>query len=614
MTAIVLNSFGGMMPRYGDQLIPQDAASEVENALLLSGELRGLHARAAVADLRDTAFDIGRVYRIPVAGGDDEWVSFADETVDMVKGPLVNDAFDRYYITSENDVPRMNTRQRLIDGDPSYYLGCPGPGTPPTVAPQAGGITVTRAYTYTFVSAYGEESQPAPATIATGDEGGTWAITGMETTAPVPSAERNITHKNIYRTVTANNGIAEYHFVAQVDLATADYFDVTPTADVSVNSILLSEDWAPPPSDLQGIIVHPNGFLVGFTGRDIYFSEPYLPHAWPTQYILSTEDPIVGLGIFGTTIVITTRGFPYTSNGIRPDGISFTKAQTPEPCISTRRGIVSMPFGVYYPSDNGLVLVSAAGFINATQSLLTKDEWQNDYSPNFLRAARWQSQYVAFFNETSGFMFAPEEQKAAFVEIGNAVFNHQVFQEDALSGDVLLVDDNVVYTWNPPYGLPEQYKWVSKEIITAEPVNFGAFKVEFDGQFEVDQRLLDELLANNVLRFPYPLNPLGFNALNLVRKVETIPGYTPPPPTRQTSQAQHKSPLFTGIDDTEYEGSLILRLYADDELIYAIDVTDEELYRLPSGYKSKRWKVELQGNVNVKSVKIAETGKELATV
>ena len=160
MTYIGLRRFGGMTPRYGKQALPDLAAEKAENCLLLSGELRGLNGLQKVVDLRDRPYTIRRVYRALYSTGGSEWVTFDDPTIDMVKGPLINDAYDRYYYTSELDKPRYNTLLRLKDDLPGYLLGIPRPTTPPTVTADGSGIgeqDVTRAYVYSFVSAFGEE-------------------------------------------------------------------------------------------------------------------------------------------------------------------------------------------------------------------------------------------------------------------------------------------------------------------------------------------------------------------------------------------------------------------------------------------------------------------------
>lgn len=644
MTNLVLSQFGGMMPRYGVQTLQPTSASFVENALLLSGELRGIHSQQRVIDLRDVPYPIARAYRAQYSEGGAEWITFPDETVDMVKGPLVNDAFDRYYITSEVDAPRMNTLPRLANGDPSYLLGVPVPFNAPIVSPDGSGdanTDVTRAYVYTFVSVYGEEGAPSEAGIATGKDDDVWVITNLSTTVP-DASERNITTKNIYRTITAAGGGVAYHYVDTIPLAQDSYNDSLSTDFVGSNSVLNSFNHEPPPPDLIGIVTHPNGFFAGFTGRDIYFSKPYLPHAWPVEYVLSTTDPIKGLGVFGSSIVVVTDGFPFLATGARPDGITFTKAHTAEPCLSGRRGIVSMPFGVYYPSDDGLFLIGPGGFQLATSVLITKQEWQRDFSPWSLRAVRWQNQYVGFYDFENGLMFDPSEPNAALVRLGG-VWSHSVIQQDPFSGAVWQIRDNIVYEWNPAFGVPTTYTWVSKEFVTPKPVNFGACKFEAgliglppEGGIPppsgtpIPPETGEDAVAFNNYRIQFPLNPLNFGALGVVRKTTTLPGFVPPVPVLpETSQPFHKGPLFrlgevvapSASFHTEEHSEppqaltlpieLHFRMYADGQLVYSQQILDEGVYRLPHGYKGKRYQFEFIGTMALKSFKIAETGMEL---
>lgn len=50
MTRIAIQEFGGMQPRIGNEFLPTEAASEAENCLLLSGELRPLHVSSLLAN------------------------------------------------------------------------------------------------------------------------------------------------------------------------------------------------------------------------------------------------------------------------------------------------------------------------------------------------------------------------------------------------------------------------------------------------------------------------------------------------------------------------------------------------------------------------------------
>lgn len=661
MTNIKLQQFGGMVPRMGQQLLNNENAEYAENALLLSGELRGINGQQLVVDLRHIQYTIQRVYRALYRTGASEWVTFPDPTIDFVKGPLVNDLYDRYYWTSESGPPMMNTLARIANGDDPFLLGVPRPTSPPIVAPQndgtEGAVEVSRAYVYTFVTAYGEESAPSDATVATGQDDGSWIISNMSTTVPEEEL-RNVQTKQVYRTVTSAAGGVAYHFVAELPLGQSDFTDTRDTDIVAAERTLESQKYNPPPTDLIGLMAHPNGFLVGFNGRDIHFSEPYRPHAWPVDYVLSTTDPIKGLGVFMQSIAVCTSGFPYIASGTRPDGITFTKAQTPEPCLSDRRGIVSMPFGVYYPGDNGLMLVGPQGFVNATKPLMTKTEWQRDYVPWALHSVRWQTQYVGYWDDDDGVMFGPDEPVAALVELKN-VWQHSVIQEDLFSGSVFQVFDNIVYEFNPAFGVPQTYTWRSKEFVTPKPVNFGACKFEASVVVppppggipppggELPPEIGDEYQKFNDVRHKYILNPVNLTAMNAVKLVRTFPDWPLDPEDEENlpllaenSQPFHDSPLYRTlapralvhggyesvptqmvfdtevpiVQDETVAGSLLFRLFADGQLIYEAQILDEGLYRLPSGYKAKRYQFEFVGTVALRSFKIAETSKELEQI
>ena len=656
MTAISITRFGGMIPRAGDQVIPEGMASFAENALLLSGELRGIRGKAVKADLQGTGHTIRRLYRTRSESGDD-WITFDDPTVDMVKAPLVNDLHERYYWTSENGAPRVASLTDMLGGGTGFPLGVPAPTAAPTVSVVGGTVNdVSRAYVYTYVTNFGEESAPSPATLGSGYSDATWTIGNLVD----PPAGRNIIYKRVYRTVTTTSGRVEYHEVWTTAVANQDYVDDQDTNTVAKNNTLESEFFSEPPENLIGLVAHPNGFLVGFDGRDLYFSEPYRPHAWPQEYILSAEDIIQGLGVYSTSVAVGTRGHPYVVTGIHPSAMTFTKAQTPSPCVSDRRGIVPMPFGVYYPSDAGLMLVSSAGFQNATKNLLTKTEWQRHYTPSNLNAVRWQSQYVAFHSATKGFMFAPDEPQSAFVEL-DSVWTHTVLQSDTGSGEVFMVDANIVYEWNPAYGIPQTYKWRSKEYVTPNPVNFGALAVEFGAPREISDEVVEEADKYNAIRAEYPLNPLNWHVLNGVRRLVekisvddwiadkdpsrppdgiVVSGYDGTPITHvDNKQPFHASPLIatgrfgsspnasgssisvysqfagdTVLNSNTYVGELSVSIYADGVMIWRSNIHDEEQYKLPSGYKSRRWVFELEGTIDVQAFKIAETGKELSRV
>ena len=58
-----------------------------------------------------------------------------------------------------------------------------------------------------------------------------------------------------------------------------------------------------------------------------------------------------------------------------PENTTLTKNNTAEPGLS-RLSIVSLPYGVLYASQNGLILLSSQGVTTPTEQIITKDEWE----------------------------------------------------------------------------------------------------------------------------------------------------------------------------------------------------------------------------------------------
>jgi len=104
------------------------------------------------------------------------------------KGPIAGDTLQRTYYTGDGE-PRMTTLADAISGGGNDYpknffvLGVTNPTTAPTVGHTGGAAAnETRAYVYTFVTQYGEESAPSPAGEHTAPSDATsWDLSALET-------------------------------------------------------------------------------------------------------------------------------------------------------------------------------------------------------------------------------------------------------------------------------------------------------------------------------------------------------------------------------------------------------------------------------------------------
>lgn len=625
MTILKIQNFTGIQPRWSERLLPPNAAVVAQNAKLLSGELRGYRQTSLLYDFNPTnpVHPIARAYRLPATvaapipiGNGDTWIGFFDPNVDFIRTPVLEDQFERYYWTGDSynlgGIPQYNTRARINAASPPFQLGIPTPVNAIGITPPAG-LAETRSYTYTFISAYGEEGAPAPASTATG-VAGTWALTGFDVTIPNQS-HYNITTVRIYRTVTGNT-TNQYFWVADIAFGTTTYNDTATDTAVAENFTMPSLTWTGPPATLQGLVAHPGGFLVGFSGRDLWLSEPYQPQAWPVQYIQTCQTEIVGLAIYQNCILVMTTSHPYFAEGMSPLNVTLQKLDSVDPCVN-RRSIATTIEGVYYASPQGIILNTGGATSLVTRQMFTREEWLDYFSPTTVQAVPYGVEYVAFDTTSSGFIFSPIDASTPLTQL-DSFNNVAAIQQDAYSGDVYLVQSNQVRLWDPVNTVPYAYTWQSKQFDLPKPVNFGAFRLKFSPSLiTVEAAQLQDYIIYNTKRILAPLNPIDACVLNGVRTLAqpgfTTPGYIPPPEIRNPLGGSELYPIG------QYEsmtGAVTVTIQARDltstwYTVYQYTVSTEKIYRLPSGFKSDAWQITFVGNVPVYSFAMAETADEL---
>lgn len=622
------------MPRYSARLLKENAAVTAANAKLLSGELRGLHETSLLNDFGVTEHPVQRAYRFPVSvsapipiSDADTWVGFYDSNVDLVRNPVFEDSFERYYWTGDSyvhsGVPQYNTRARINAGwtaDPPYILGIPTPTNQIAIAPPSG-LAETRAYLYTFVSEYGEEGPPCAPTLATG-QNGTWVLSNFDTPTSNPtvlgSTSYNIPTLRIYRTVTGQQSDSYFH-VADITSGTTSYNDTVDDTTVANNFTLPSTTWTGPPATLQGLTAHPGGFLVGFSGRDLWLSEPYQPHAWPVQYVQTCQTEIVGVQIYTNVIVVTTTSHPYVAEGMAPLNMTLQKIDSFDPCVS-RRSMVTTMNGVYYASPQGIVNSQAGEDSLVTYNLFTREEWQDLFSPTTVYAVGYGVEYIAFDTASTGFIFSPVDPNTPMVTL-DRFSGVTAIQNDPYTGDVYLVQNNQVRLWDPPTTIPYEYTWQSKQFDLPKPVNMGAFRLKFNGgSFNLSpEELSDYTTFNDWMIVKTNSGPAGLNAINSQQingtRQYTVPGY----PAFQNRIPIGGSQLFDIGLFEDIDAAVQVNIYYRDldsnwDKAFSWLVVDERIYRMPTGYKSDGWYIELIGNTNVYSFAMAETAKELQKV
>lgn len=515
-------------------------------------------------------------------------------------GIIANADIDLQTIDGNNNM--YSATWTYTNGPPSYS---------PTVTANAasfmiwGDLTTSsvleaRSYVYTWVTEYGEEGPPSPASEdengnpVTGWSNGKWTVSLWSPPDDDVGVLRNIKKLRLYRTISGTSGSTVFYQVAELDVGTATYDDVIEDSVVALNNQMPSTNWFPPPEGLQDIQAMPNGIAVGFKGNELWFSEPYRPHAWPPGYVMTTEFPIVGIGISGQSVVAATSGTPYVATGVNPSTMTLDKIEMPEPCIS-RGSVVGTSGGVYYMSPNGLILVQTAGQAdNTTETWITREKWRSLVPQKNTRAVKLLSAYFCF-GTVSG-TDTSVAQQGFTIELKPDSQNFSIWPQpgghrvgfnkltspndydinnlmlDPWTGTPLLIQNGGIYYYDFTDTAPTMvpYTWKSGVFQAHDKKNFAAMKIYF-----------------------------------------TVPDGTP------AQNATRNTDAFTAASwDTLDTGQYgIVRVYADKTLVMAREIrTSGELLRLPDGFKADYWQIEVTGRVVIDGIQIATSIKELRSV
>tara|TARA_R100001129_G_scaffold28503_1_gene19099 strand:+ start:1008 stop:2657 length:1650 start_codon:yes stop_codon:yes gene_type:complete len=479
MSGFRLRAFGGKAPQVTPRLLPDDMAQVATSTRLDSGRLEPWKANASVtlSGLQDS-YSVSANTKTLFRYSSTIWFG-SDNDVNMVRSPLAEDPWDRIYETGGTTYPRMRA---LAGGTFSYKrLGLPKPTPAPSTSISGTASTTetptARSYIYSFVSQYGEEGEPSDASSVI-------TVTSNQTvdvTLPTSlSGEYQVTQKRVYRTDTDGT----FRFLADVPLATATYNDSV--TEANLGEAIPSATWEAAPDEdtadhkdgaLQGLIALPNGFLAGFVGQTVCFSEAFQPHAWPDAYKFSVRSEIVAIAPLPSGVLVLTKEKPVVIQGQDPASMSLSEIDSNLSCES-KRSVVDMGPYVIYASPDGLVQASDNGLQLMTAGLLSRDQWQ-DLVPSTMVAFPWEGQYVCFYadgTESKGFIFDPRGGRNSYVKLDfHATAGFNDLENDEL---YLVVGGSVVKFAEGTTN--NTFKWRSKKFYTSRPINPGVAKVDCD--------------------------------------------------------------------------------------------------------------------------------------
>ncbi len=588
MPVIVVSGFQGEQPRIAPRLLPPSGSQNAVNVRLSDGALTPV--RSSTQDGIAGAAGHKTIYR-----HGSTWLGWASADVRLAEGPV---AQDRLYYTGDG-VPKM----RLADGT-IFPLAVPRPTAAPTVTvtgTATGTDTISRLYAYTFVTDYGEESEPCPIPNSVNwIAGQTVTLSGIEA---APSG-RAITKQRFYRTQTGKSGTYLYLIEERIASAT-NYVDNVPID--RFYEPLPSASWNAPPDGLQGLISMPNGMMAGFVGKDVYFCEPFRPHAWPETYVMTSDSAIVALAAIANTLVVLTEKQPWILAGAHPSSMQMVKTEQNMPCINAR-GVADLGFAVVYPTHDGLVAVrpnGASGIVSG--NLFTRDEWL-ELSPDTMIGCQYGNLYAGFYDVLND--DGSRSYGAIMIDISGAAatMSRQNMQASAAWFDVatggtyvLPVGSTGIMRIDSPDAPPVTFSWKSKPFVHKEPVNYAVMLIEADTDLtDAEKRRFDALVAAATVT----------NAAIIA--AENVQGALH---SKRINQQRLGGDNLTRVNRSAFTGQSGFAhvegvIIADKKVVGTLSTTNVPK-RLKAGFKATEWEIVISGNVRVSKISMATTMQEL---
>jgi hypothetical protein len=437
------------------------------------------------------------------------------------------------------------------------------PNTITTVARASNVSTVTFQYPHNLIAA--DRFKISGCTVAS------FNITGGIVSEVVD--EYTFTYAQTAATVssTAASGTL-YYDVSELSTSTARYWgdagNYNFTDDFnykSLNTVLATSSYLAPPDDLKGLTVVQSTFLAGFVGNDLYFSEPNRFHAWPDEYKRSFESNIIGLASVGGQLLVLTESYPYIVDGSDPAILTQAKLPSRYPCLNSR-SIVETSYGVVYSTHDGLaVWAPSAGAQLSTRLIHSSDTWNESLNPETLIGVTYKDTYFASHSAGSIVLeFGAKQEAPSFV---NSDFIFSAAWYDSLTNILYVVSGTSgdIYHWDDLAQPSSKITWKSKTLITKDFINLGAARIIADYVTE---------------ETPYTWN------------LATV--------------------LWESADQVwDSDDPITFNFYVDKQLKFTRACTNSDVFRMPSGYKSDTFELEVESYVRIRAIHMGDTPTSL---
>lgn len=356
---------------------------------------------------------------------------------------------------------------------------------------------------------------------------------------------------------------------------------------------LSSDNYDAPPADLQGLVVTQNNVLAGFVANEIYFSEPNLPHAWPESYKVTIEPNVVALMPIGGALLILTESYPYIIQGSDPAaGFTAQRIDLQYPCVNAK-SVITLNGGVAWATYDGLAFYSPfSGAQLVTKFNFNNDTWTTSLDPSSIIATSYGDMYFAS-HSNGGFTFERDEKTGGvFTSIGDAGVllledGGLILLEDGVS--VLLKENSTFTTFSSVW-----YDSLTNKLYYTSAGSDSIFQWD-----DLDQPPLTMQWKSKTFKTKDMIN-LG--------AARVIADYVPVSSLVITANWESINTNWEATSGTfEDVSQVIFKLYVNKELKFTKDLYNSNTFRMPTGYRSDTFEFEVESNIRIREVHLAET-------
>lgn len=423
---------------------------------------------------------------------------------------------------------------------------------------------------------------------------------------------------DVSSTADANGTL--FHDVAELSTLSARYwgdggaFNFTDDFLVSgLSTIIESEEYDKPKSTMVGLTNISNNMLAGFFDNQLCFSFPDKPHAWPIAHRLTFDENIVAISAADSYILVLTEKYPYIVSGNRPEIMSSQRIDVDYPCVA-KKSVVNLGYGVAWATHGGLATYKpGTGIDLVTKVVHDWDTWNESIDPTTIVGQYYNGKYFGS-HSASSFIFERDDRVGGYLTTTQYTFTAAYL--DSLTNILYYIDNTLgqIKEWDNSGQVLSPLNWKSKTIVTKDYMNFGAARVIAD-YTAIDEEVLNQQAFNatvpttnatlwtqsqqlGCLNGPTDYMLSGNRDIN----IGTLNAF----PVNGDDQMVSLLTIVGALPVT-------FKLFVEKDLVFQATIQSDDIFRLPSGYRSDTFEVEVSGSARIRAIHIGETPNGLRT-